>query len=229
MIAAACQVGIARHPAEILPDLEAAVMHLANQDRQDGVMRARVDAGFGGAVVGKKCRDGQRFRPRLLVEKPRQHPDRRMACRLMRGAEAPRLRTIRAAAEIGTCRDQPFGCGADGGQFAFGQVAGQDGAGRGAEMSILAPQVRIGLKEQVLRLADEVIQDEIRPRGADFLDHPANVGRSDGQVAFAQNLAARLGDDLAGKAVHLPAPDIVRPGQITALAVLAEGPAQKRQ
>ncbi len=66
-------------------------------------------------------------------------------------------------------------------------------------------------------------------RAATSATMPIDVGVADGKATLADDLAARLGDDLAREAVHLPAPDIVRSGQIDAPPVGRQHVLEERQ
>ena len=56
-----------------------------------------------------------------------------------------------------------------------------------------------------------------------------DVRVTDGEATFADDLAARLRDDLACEAVHLPAPDIIRSGQIDAPPIGRQHVFEERQ
>jgi hypothetical protein len=100
-------------------------------------------------------------------------------------------------------------------QLAFGEVAGEQRAAFPAEIRVLAPELGIGLDECVGRRADQIVQHEIRSRGADLGDQPRHVGLADRQVAFPQHFSAGVDNQVAGNAVGLPAPDVVGPEQET--------------
>ena len=105
------------------------------------------------------------------------------------------------------------------GQFALGQIAAHDRTTLRAESRIAPPELTHRSQERVIRGAEHIAENEVRPARDDLRDDAVDIGIADRKAPLAYNLAARLRNDLAGKAVHLPAPDIVCSGEIDASPV----------
>ena len=147
----------------------------------------------------------------------------------MRAAELSLPGPACLALKIWTRSDQPLGRSAKGRKLAFRHVAGQNRAAVRREGRVLRRKLCQGGKEAIGRGADQRIEDEVGPSHPDFLDHPPDFQRSDRQIALAQHRAARRPDRLTRKAVHLPAPDVIRSGQIGPPSVDRHRPVQQRQ
>ena len=81
----------------------------------------------------------------------------------------------------------------------------------------------------MVRGAKHVAQNKVWPAGGDLGHDAIDVGIADGQAPLAYDFTTRLHDDFAGKAVHLPAPDIVRSGQIDAPPIRRQHVLEERQ
>ena len=135
---------------------------------------------------------------------------------------------LRPVMKIGPDRKMPVAGIADRRQLAFGEIARQDRAAFRPEMRIALGQRGIGRNEGVGRRADQIVEDEVRPRRLDFGDQPRDVGLAERQIALAQHLAAGIGDQVARDAVGLPAPDVVRSRQEAVRAEARHDVAEQR-
>ena len=104
----------------------------------------------------------------------------------------------------------PVGGRAEAGQFRLGQAAARD---RYRLRLVDAPPQRLCAQqpeEGVGRGADHRVEDEVRRRVEDLLDHGLEVGVADREVTLASDLAPGRQHRLAHDPVVLPGPDVVR-------------------
>ena len=103
-------------------------------------------------------------------------------------------------------------------QFAFIEIAAQNGPDLGAEIAVSPAQFRIGAQERIGRFTDKIVEDEVGLLAFDFPDEMMDIRVADGNGAFTENFAASRIQHFAGEAVGFPAPDIVRTEQYGTIA-----------